>query len=516
MGNKTVKNVGIILGCAVVAKVLSYVWEATMASLFGISDQADALYMVTSIFGILYPILDLGIWKVFLPAYKKKLVEKEESKAEEIANISITFFLVLSVALVLFLIVLAKPIVALIAHGFDPEKRAMTIEYLRISAPTYFLMAAASVIGAMLQSRERFLGSQIREIGTHVSKLIYVFVTYKFFGIYAAVTAMIVGSIFRLLIQLPFINWKWKFRINFNFKNKDIVQMAKGLPSVALTAAIAHLNGIVDRTIASGAGSGSVASINYGHKLMNVFSGMISTAIATAVYPSMIQYITQKDEDRLREQINAVVCALMFFIVPVCIFCFLYSNELVTIAFQRGEFDSAATAITSSVFVGYCLGMLSIGIGTVITNVFYGFGDTRITLFISMGEIIINIILDLVFVRFWSVAGLAYATSIASIICLFVRFFLLRKYIKISYRPIITEFIKIAVISAVACAVPYLINYFVPIQSVYIRAMIGVAVCGGIYVLLSYVMHIRSMSFIAGLIKKTLKGKGKKEEAPDQ
>ena len=155
MSKKTVKNVGIILCCSIVAKVLSYVWEATFAALLGASDQADAFYMTTSIFGILYPILDQGIWKVFLPIYKKKLAIESEDRAEQIANISISFFFVLSVALVLFLIFFARPLVAIMAPGFGADKKTLTIHYLRISAPAYFLMATASVIGAILQSREK-------------------------------------------------------------------------------------------------------------------------------------------------------------------------------------------------------------------------------------------------------------------------------------------------------------------------------------------------------------------------
>ena len=70
---------------------------------------------------------------------------------------------------------------------------------------------------------------------------------------------MIIGSVFRLIIQLPFINWKWKFKLNFNFNNQDIVPMIKGLPSVALTAAITHINGLIDKVIASSTVSGAIA-----------------------------------------------------------------------------------------------------------------------------------------------------------------------------------------------------------------------------------------------------------------
>ena len=302
MSSKTVKNVGIILTCSIAAKILSYAWEAILAATIGASDQADALYMTASIFGILYPILDLGIWKVFLPIYKTKLVGEDASGAEKIANIAVSLFFTLSVALVLFLFVMARPLVAIVAPGFEAEKKLLTIHYLRIEAPAFFLMTTASVVGAMLQSRERFLGSQIREIGTHASKIIYFFVFYRFFGIYAAVTAVIVGSIFRVLIQLPFINWKWRFRPDFHFKDKEIIPMLRGLPSVAVTAAIAHINSLVDKIVASGAGSGSVSCLHYGHKLVNVFSGMFSTAISTAVYPTMIEYIAGKKEEKHDEE----------------------------------------------------------------------------------------------------------------------------------------------------------------------------------------------------------------------
>jgi len=502
MSSKTVKNVGIILGCSISAKILSYVWEATLAAFLGASDQADALYMTTSIFGILYPILDLGIWKVFLPTYKAKLVEKDESGVERVANISITFFFMISIALVLFLIVCAHPLVMIMAPGFEGEKREITIQYLRISAPTYFLMASTSVIGAMLQCHGRFLGSQLREIGSHVSRIVYLFVFFRFMGIYAAVTAYIVGSVFRLLVQLPFINWKWKFKPNFHFKDKDIVPMIKGLPAVALTAAISHINGMVDRIVASGSATGSVACLNYGHKLMNVFSGTISTAIGTAVYPTMIQHIAEKKTDKLKELLINVISALEFFIIPLSCFCILFSKEMVTVAFQRGAFDASAVSLTSGVFTGYCIGMLFLGISTIVTNVFYGYGDTKTTLYITIIGIAINVALDLLLVNLLGVFGLALATSLSAVIGVCIRFIFLKRYIVIGYKALLIESAKILGLSIIACGIPYVLVTFLLKLNVYVSLILSAAICGGIYFGLSYVFKIRTLSFVKSLIKK--------------
>ncbi len=507
MRSKVVKNVGIILGCSIAAKILSYIWEATLAAFLGASDQADAFYMTTSIFNILYPILDLGIWKVFLPIYKTKLVKKEEDRAEQIANISISFFFMLSVALVLFLIIFARPLVGIMAPGFETEKKALTIQYLRISAPAYFLMTTASILGAILQSREKFLGSQIREIGSHVSRIACLFLCYRILGIYAALVALIVGSVFRVLIQLPFINWKWKFKPDFHFKYQDIVPMIKGLPSVAVTAAIAHINGLVDKIVASGAATGAVACLNYGHKLMNVFSGMISSAISTAVYPTMIQHITNNESDKLKELLRNVLGALMFFIIPISIFCFLFSTEMVTVAFQRGAFDASATSLTAEVFVGYCLGMLFLGVSTVITNVFYGYGDTKITMYISIVNITLNIVFDLLFIRFWGVAGLAFATSISAIICLCIRMIYLKKYIRVGYKSIFSEGIKILLLSAGTCLIPYFLVNKLLHMNVYFSLLLSVVICVAIYLAAAYVLRLKTLDFVRSLIGKKFKKK---------
>ena len=507
MKNKTAKNVGIILGCSIIAKALSYAWEAILAAYFGASDQADAIYMTSSIFGILYPILDLGIWKVFLPAYKTKLVTKKNDEAESIANIAITLFFSLSVALVLFLFVFSKPIVSIIAPGFSAEKKAMTIGFLRISVPTYLLMATASVIGAILQSHDRFLGSQIREIGTHVSKILFMLLTYHRIGVVAALIAPIIGSICRLLVQLPFVNWKWRFRPSFRFNDKNIIPMLKGLPSVALTAAIAQINGMVDKIIASGAYSGAIACLNYGHRLMNVFSGMISNAISTAIYPTMIQYIAKKEREQLKGLLQNVICILEFFIVPISVFCFLFSEDLVTVAFQRGAFDRSATELTASVFVGYSMGMLFLGIGTVITNVFYSHGDTKKTLYISIVEIVLKIIFNLIFVRLWGVAGLAYATSISAAICLVIRLILMNDYVRIDYRIIAKETVKILFISVVACIVPYITVTYLVNCNVFVSLLISLVMAGGLFLLLAFVFRLDAFMSLKRMVVSKIHGK---------
>lgn len=504
MNNKLVKNTLIVLTISVMAKLLAYAWEAILAAYLGAGDTADALYMTTSIFNILYPILDLGIWKVFLPAYQSKRSSGLQSDAEKIADGAITFFLLLSVGLVAFLILFAGPLIRVVAPGFSAEKQSLTMEYLRLSAPAYLLMAVASILGAILQCHDRFLGSQLREIGTHLSKIIFVLVCFRFLNAWAAVIAIVVGSVFRLLIQLPFLNWGWRWKPSFRFGEKDLKTMIRGLPSVALTAAIVHINSLVDRIFASGR-EGAVSCLNYGNRLMSVFSGLISTAISTSTYPVMIEHIANRRENALRELLVKIIHVLCFLIIPITVYCAVFSRELVTIAFQRGKFVESATILTASIFAGYCAGMLFLAVETVLSNVFYGYGDTKTTLMISSITILLNVALDFLFHHLWGVPGLALATSASAVLGLTLRLVFLRRYIRLPYRRLVRELLIVAACAGLAVLIAWLLGKKLLSLPALPTVLLTLAVSAAIYLPMTLLLRSEAVHSILRFLKKKLR-----------
>ena len=71
---------------------------------------------------------------------------------------------------------------------------------------------------------------------------------------------------------------------------------------------------LIDKMVASGTVSGAVSCLNYGHKLMNVLSGLLSSAISTAMYPQMIEMIVQEKKDDLAKLVGKIInifCVLM-------------------------------------------------------------------------------------------------------------------------------------------------------------------------------------------------------------
>ncbi len=504
IGKKVFKGTIIIVLVGILAKFTSFIAEAILAAYLGTTYQSDAYYMVSSIQAVIYPMLSVGIWKVFLPLYKEKVAKGLDQQAVELTNKSITFFSIISFVAVGLLILLAAPIVSIVAPGFEGETRLLCIKLVRIASPMYFFIIAAAIYASILQANNRFLGSQIREVASHIPTIITAVVFYKSFGIEVMAVALVIGGALRLIVELPFVNWGYKYKPDFQFKTPEFILMLKRLLSALVSEGVTQLNTLVDKAMASTLPEGTISGLNYGQKLMNVFSGLLSTAIATALYPQMIELIALKKENELSKLVVKIInifCVLMF---PVTIACVLFRVELVSAVFQRGSFTEKSTALTSGVFAFYCVGIFFIACNTIVTNLFYGYGNTKTLMIVSIVNFIVNVVLNLSLIHFLGVNGLALATSLSAFVTFFVRLKLAEKYVKLDNKQMITTGIKVLISSVIACFIPRIIFWVYPINkylSLVISAFIGMI----IYFALVKLFKVNEVGDLIDLFRRKLK-----------
>lgn len=503
-GNKVVRGTITIVLVGILAKVTSFIAEAILAAYLGTTYQSDAYYMVSSIQMVIYPMLSVGIWKVFLPIYKEKLTQGKDDEASSLTNKVITFFSIVSFLAVGLLILLAGPVVSIVAPGFEGGTRTLCIKLVRIAAPMYFFIITAAIYASILQANNKFLGSQIREVASHIPTIIAAIFFYKNFGIEAMAIGLVAGGVVRLLIELPFVDWGYKYKLDFKFKSQEFGLMLKRLPSALISEGVTQLNTLIDKAMASTLPTGTVSALNYGHKLMNVFSGLLSTAIATALYPQMIELIALKKEDDLSKLVVKIIDIFCVLMVPITLACALFSTELVEAVFQRGSFTADSTELTSGVFALYCLGLFFVASNTVITNLFYGYGNTKTPMYISIANLIINVVLNLVLIHIWGVNGLALATSLSAIITFFVRIKAAEKYVKLDNKRMIGTAMKVVIAATIACLIPRTIFWFYPINkyvTLIISALIGIALYLGMVKLLK----VNEINDLVNLIKRKIK-----------
>ncbi|MBQ1820387.1 MAG: murein biosynthesis integral membrane protein MurJ [Clostridia bacterium] len=504
IGKKVFRGTVVITLVGILAKFTSFIAEAILAAYLGTTYQSDAYYMVNGVQMVIYPMISVGIWKVFLPLYKEKITHGLKEEADALTNHVITFFSIVSFLAVGLMILLAGPIVSVVAPGFEGETRALCIKLVRISAPMYFFIIAAAIYASILQANNKFLGSQIREVASHIPTILAAIFFYKRFGIEAMAIALVVGGAVRLLIELPFVNWGYRYRPDFRFKTHEFGVLLKRLPSALISEGVVQLNTLIDKAMASTLPEGTISALNYGHKLINVFSGLLSTAIATALYPQMIELIALKKEDELSSLLEKIIDIFAALMIPVTLACVLFRIELVAVVFERGSFSKASTAVTSGVFALYSLGLFFVASNTIVTDLFYGYGDTKTPMLISVASLVINVILNIVLIHLWSVNGLALATSLSSIITFLFRIVAAKKYVKLDWKRMTVTIVKVLLASAVACFLPRTIFWLYPINkylTLVVSGVIGIAV----YLVAVKLLKISEINELIDLLKRKLK-----------
>ena len=496
----------VIVLVGILAKISAFISEAVLAAYLGTNFMSDAYYMVSSVHLVLYPMLSVGIWKVFLPLYKEKITQGLKDQAFELTNKAISFFTLVSVAAVVFIVIFAAPLVSVIASGFTGDTKELCIRLVRISAPMYVFIIASALYASILQSHDKFLGSQIREVASHLPTILAAFFFYHRFGIEVMAVALVVGGVARLLVEFPFVDWGYKYKLNFKFGTKEFRSMLKRMPSALISEGVTQFNTLIDKAMASTLPEGTVSCLNYGHRLMNVFSGLISSAIATAMYPQMIELIAQKKEDELSRLVVRIINIFCLLMVPITVGCILFRNELVAIVFQRGAFDSDSTLMTSDVFALYCIGLFFIACNTVLSNLFYSYGNTRTPMFISIVNLATNVVLNIFLINVWGVNGLALATSISVALMFLIRMIAVKRYVKLDYIVIVRTGVKVVVSSLLACFIPRFLFWNISLSiflTVLFSAMMGIV----IYVITLKVFKVSEFDDVVILIRRKLNRK---------
>ena len=504
IGKRVFRGTVIIVLIGILAKLAAFLSEAVLAAYLGTNFRSDAYYMVSSIQQVVYPMLSVGIWKVFLPVYKENITTGHNEQAYELTNKTISFFTIISIAVVALIMVSTGHVVSIVAPGFEGETRELCIKLVRISAPMYVFIIASAVYASILQCHNKFLGSQIREVASHIPTIITAIFFYHRFGIEAMAIALVVGGTVRLLIELPFVDWGYEYKPDLKFRTKEFQTMLKKLPSALISEGVTQLNTLIDKAMASTLPEGTISGLNYGHRLMNVFSGLLSTAIATALYPQMIELIALKKEKELSKLVVRIINIFCLLMVPVSIACVLFRTELVSVVFQRGSFTAESTALTSGVFALYCLGIFFIACNTVITNLFYGYGNTKTPMYISIANLAINVVLNLILIHLWEVNGLALATSLSAIITFFVRVKAAEKYVKLDNKKMVVTAGKVLFASAIACLIPRAI-FWLHQMNRFLVLIISAIIGSGVYLATVKILKIDEINDLVGLLKRKLK-----------
>ncbi len=410
-----------------VAKMLGFVREQVIAWRFGATAGVDSYVAALSVPQILATIVGGAIASAFLPVYTAERSKNEKSAAQVAGTaLYLTVFFSLLGAMLSF--VLAPGAIRVIAGQFPADQQALAVLLLRIMSVGTVLLGLSTFLTMLLNAHRQFLWPALTPLvsnGVIVVGLILAG-AYGVGGLAWLTTASMALPITLLLA----VAWVSKVRVFVlpDFRHPAIVKIGKLSAPILASSLFGQVYIMIDRFLASGLDEGSMAALNYALKLVQLPVGVFVTALATAVYPALADCAAAGDRRSFSATVASSLRGLLMLLIPATVGMFVLRYPIVQLAFERGSFDSAATAKTATALGFFSFGILGMAAGQILARAFYSLQETLTPVLIGIATAIVNIVLDLLLVKPMGQGGLALASALGFIFhATFMLWFLSRR-----------------------------------------------------------------------------------------
>ncbi|OXX83495.1 virulence factor MviN [Paraclostridium benzoelyticum] len=505
-----------LMAATLIAKILGFGRELALSYAYGASGTSDTFLVAMNIPAVIFSAIGTSLGTAFIPLFCD-LEAKQGKKASlrfsnNVLNIVVLLCLITSLVGVVF----TEPIVKLFAVGFKGETLTQAIYFTRVLILGMAFLGMSYIMMAFLQVKENFIIPGLMSVPYNMLIIISIFLSVTI-NPNLLPWGTLLGLSLQFIFQYPFARKKgFKYRPYINLKDEYLKKMLWLIGPVLIGVAVTQVNSIVDRTIASTLVEGSISALNYATKLNQFVMGMFIVSISSVIYPMLSKLSTENNKKKFKESIVTAINVVTLIIIPISVGAIILAQPIVKLLFQRGEFDARATQMTSIALVFYSIGMLGFGLRDILGKIFYSLQDTKTPMMNGIIAMILNIVLNLVFVKYTNMGlgGLAFATSISSLVTITLLSVSLRKKIgAFGGKKIITVLIK-SIISALLMALVTKFTYNVidaVLSAGFIQDAIKLAVSVGlgaiVYAISIIVLRVDEVKLIFKMINKKVKHK---------
>jgi len=243
----------------------------------------------------------------------------------------------------------------------------------------------------------------------------------RWVGIYGLAWGVVIGASLFLLIQLPpLFKLRGEFSPSLGWTNPDLHNVIRLMGPRVFGAAVVQLNFWVNTNLGSRMAAGSLISLAYGFMLMLMAQAVIAQSVAIAAMPTFSAQHALGKQDELRTSLASALRGMFLLALPASLGLILLARPIVSMLYQRGEFNATVSEMTAWALIWYAAGLVGHSVMEVLTRAFYAQHDTKTPVVIGTIAMGLNVLFSFTFARVFSQigwmphGGLALANSLAT------------------------------------------------------------------------------------------------------
>lgn len=402
------------------SRVTGYVRIVALAYALGTSRIADSYSLANNMPNMLYELFAGGILSsLFIPIFIEYFTAKKEDEAWEVASIVLNMTFIGLVAVAIAATIFAYPLVRLQTLTVKTGQAELATYFFRFFTWQIIFYGFCAIFTGLLNSFRRFAAPMVSPLANNIFVIAVIFGLYIPFrdtnpqlALMFLALGTTLGVVIMAAVQVPsLLKIHPRFRWTLNWRHPAIKKLlVLAVPAVGYV--ISNMIGLTVQQNLAFRFPGGVAAWTYAWVFFQLPYGIFAVSIATATFPELSEQWTTGDTDAFKRSVSAGIRMTAFIILPCAAALFSLSVPVLTTAIQYGLFDPKATALTAPILSFMALGLTSFATYMFLTKVFYSIRDTMTPMKTNALGVPLNVALNVFFVRFLGVKGLALGMAI--------------------------------------------------------------------------------------------------------
>lgn len=365
-----------IAATTVLRGVVSFAFQVLLAGRFGAGTEADAWFVVVGLVFFLSDALVGVLTFAALPLIVHARADAGPASAREAACSLVNLCGVLVAATAALMYAGARPVVGVLAPGFEPAAAALTADLLRLGVLSYALYTLALLLGIILQAHERFGSTALVPLFPYLFSGAALLALPQRLGVHGLLLGFTVGTALALVVQLVLavrVLGGWSFGVQPRHPALQRAGVVVG--PVALAFVASTLYPVVQRVWASGMVEGSVSALGYAHQINAIPSAVLVVPLATVLLPRFSLSLRGGSYDPvLRPLADALVVVALVSVLGTALMVSL-AEPAVAVLLQRGSFSAEDVRLTARVLALLAMGLVPLAATNLLGRTFYAAGD---------------------------------------------------------------------------------------------------------------------------------------------
>jgi len=503
-GQQIARATGTVMIAFIVVSLIGVVHQMVITRVFGVSAALDSFYAANRITELLFNLMAGGaLGSAFIPMFTGFLTREDKKGAWKLAsgvlNTVTLILVVISVLVWIFAPQIVEHGLFILAADANLGQLDETVRLLRIMLPSVVIFGISGLVMGMLNAHQSFLVPALAPGFYSLGIIFGALWLPSSWGIDRLAVGVVLGALAHLLVQLPsLIRLPGRFyQLTVGFRDKAVQKVLALMVPRVIGAGVVQLNFLANTVIALSLGEGAASAVTLAFALMLMPQRAIGQSAGIASLPTLSAQAELGKTAEMRQLMASILRAMLLLAAPASVGMIILRVPIVQVLYEGGEFSSTATQMVAWALLWYSLGLIGHSLVEVLSRAFYAVHDTRTPVLVGVGAMSLNILLSIVFSRWfqslgWMAhGGLALANSLATGLESLILLVLVRKKLQgINGREVLKGgLIGLAGSAIMGLAVYGFITY-VPLSSRVLSLIGGVVIGVIVYALVLWLLRV--------------------------